>query len=75
MERTTKRKKGAPKGTVNNPSGNNQWENIRAEKPISVRLLKEQDEALRAKAESEGKSLTAVMEEAIAFYLQSEGAI
>jgi predicted HicB family RNase H-like nuclease len=71
MARTQKKKVGAPRGTVNNPQGNNQWQDIRADKPIAVRLLKEQDEAIRAKAVAEGKSLTQVMEEAVAHYLES----
>lgn len=71
MARTKKVKMGAPRGTVNNPQGVNQWQDIRADKPISVRLLKEQDEAIRAKASEEGKTLTQVMEEAIALYLAS----
>jgi hypothetical protein len=69
-EITTPKKKGLPKGKTNNPSGNNQWENIRASKPIAVRLLKEQDEAIRAKAEAEGKPISAVIEEAVALYLE-----
>ncbi|WP_146131741.1 ribbon-helix-helix protein, CopG family [Merismopedia glauca] len=66
-----KRKPGAPKGTVNNPLGTNQWEGNRAKSPIAVRLLEEQDRAIRDRAISEGKTLTEVMEEAIALYLSS----
>jgi len=71
MPKPKKKKVGAPRGTVNNPKGVNQWQDIRAEKPIAVRLLKEQDEAIRAKAAAEGKTLTQIMEEAIAVYLAS----
>lgn len=71
MARTKKVKMGVSKGTVNNPQGINQWQDIRADKPISVRLLREQDKAIRAKASSEGKTLTQIMEEAIALYLAS----
>lgn len=60
---------GAPPGTVNNPAGKNQYADIRSEKPLAVRLLKEYDEAVRAKAEAEGKTLTQIMDEAIAVYL------
>lgn len=72
MPKTNKKKIGAPIGTVNNPKGANQWQDIRAEKPIAVRLLKEQDEAIRAKAAAEGKTLTQIMEEAIAVYLEAK---
>lgn len=71
MVKTQKKKVGAPRGTVNNPQGNNQWQDIRADKPIAVRLLKDQDEAIRAKAVAEGKTLTQVIEEAVACYLAS----
>lgn len=66
---TQKPKVGAPSGTVNNPTGKNQYLDVRSEKPIAVRLLKEYDEAIRAKAKSEGKTLTQIMDEAIAVYL------
>jgi hypothetical protein len=72
MSKTKKKKVGAPIGAVNNPKGANQWQDIRAEKPIAVRLLKEQDEAVRARAAAEGKTLTQIMEEAIAVYLVVE---
>ena len=71
MAKTKKKKVGVPKGVVNNPQGVNQYENVRAQKPISIRLLKEQDEAIRKKAASEGKTLTQIMEEAIDLYLAS----
>ena len=70
----TKKKKvkvGAPRGAVNNPQGINQYENVRSEKPIAVRLRKEKDAAIREKAEAEGKTLTQIMEEAIDLYLAS----
>lgn len=67
--KTKKKKVGAPRGAVRNPKGINQWEDIRAEKPIAVRLLQEQDTAVRKIAQEEGKTLTQVMEEAIAMYL------
>ncbi len=71
MAKTKKKKVGAPRGAVNNPKGINQYENVRAEKPIAVRLLKEKDAAIREKAEAEGKTLTQIMEEAIELYLAS----
>lgn len=61
--------KGAPKGTVNNPKGINQYPGDRANKSIGVRLLKEHDQRVRAKAQSEGKTITAILDEAIALYL------
>lgn len=72
---TKKKKVGVPKGTVNNPMGNNQYANIRATKPIAVRLLKEDDEAIRAEAEIEGKTLTQIMDEAIALYFKSKATV
>ncbi len=71
MAKTKKKKVGAPRGTVNNPLGVNQYGNVRAEKPIAVRLLKEKDAAIRQKAEEEGKTLTQVIEEAVELYLAS----
>ncbi len=71
MVKTKKKKVGAPRGAVNNPLGVNQYENVRAEKPIAVRLLKEKDAAIRQKAEEEGKTLTQVIEEAVELYLGS----
>jgi predicted HicB family RNase H-like nuclease len=59
----------AKKGIIRNPSGRNQWEGSRADKPITVRLQKELDEQVRERAATEGKSLTEVVEEAIAAYL------
>lgn len=40
------KKRGAPKGTVTNPDGKNQYENIYSDKPVSVNLLIEDDELL-----------------------------
>ncbi|MDV3001463.1 MAG: hypothetical protein N5P05_003069 [Chroococcopsis gigantea SAG 12.99] len=62
-------KPGPPKGTVNNPLGKNQYDNIRAEKPLTVRLLKEQDELLRSEALAQGKTLTEYIDDVVAFYL------
>jgi hypothetical protein len=64
---------GAPKGTINNPTGKNQYADVRAGKPIGVRLLKEYDQAIRAKALQEGKSITEILDEAIAFYFAHHG--
>lgn len=61
---------GLKKGMTNNPSGKNQWENIKAEKPIAVRLLKEQDEAVRAIAVSEDKAVSQIISEAVDVYLK-----
>ncbi len=71
MVKTKKKKVGAPRGVVNNPLGVNQYKNVRADKPIAVRLLKEKDAAIRQKAEKEGKTLTQVIEEAVELYLGS----
>jgi hypothetical protein len=65
-----KSKRGVPKGTVHNPTGKNQHDNIRAEKPIAVRLLKDRDEDIRALAAAESKTLTQIMDEAIDLYLR-----
>jgi hypothetical protein len=67
-----KTKKGAPKGTVNNPAGINQYPGIRAQKMIGVRLLKDRDAAIREKAEREGKTITAIFDEAIDLYLTAD---
>ncbi len=71
MAKAKKKKVGAPRGAVNNPQGINQYANVRAEKPIAVRLLKEKDTAIRERAEAEGKTLTQIMEEAVELYLAS----
>jgi hypothetical protein len=64
-----KLKPGPRKGTVNNPLGKNQHQNIRAEKPVTVRLLREQDALIRAEAIAQGKTLTEYMDQVVAFYL------
>ncbi len=61
---------GLKKGMTNNPTGKNQWEKIKADKPVAVRLLKEQDEAVRAIASSEGKAVSEVISEAVDVYLK-----
>ena len=61
--------KGVPKGTVHNPKGINQYPGIRSKKTIAVRLLKEHDPLIRGKAEREGKTIAAFIDEAIALYL------
>lgn len=61
--------KGVPKGTVHNPTGINQYPGIRSKKMIALRLLKEHDPLVRAKAEREGKTIAAILDEAIALYL------
>lgn len=43
----TTEKGGAPKGTVNNPNGKNQYAGDLAEKPISIRFHKDVDALLR----------------------------
>jgi hypothetical protein len=63
--------KGAPKGTVNNPKGINQHSGLRSKKMIALRLLKEHDPIIRAKAEREGKTIAAILDEAIALYLST----
>jgi hypothetical protein len=71
MPRVKKPKVGAPKGAVNNPTGKNQYANIRADKPISVRLLKESDQALRERAAIEGRTISQLVDEAIDLYLSA----
>lgn len=61
--------KGVPKGTVHNPKGINQYPGIRSKKTIAVRLLKDHDPLIRGKAEREGKTIAAIIDEAIALYL------
>jgi hypothetical protein len=61
--------KGVPKGTVHNPKGINQYPGIRSKKMIALRLLKEHDPLIREKAEREGKTIAAILDEAIALYL------
>ena len=61
---------GAPPGHVGNPTGKNQWEGIRSDRPIGVRLLKELDEKLREYAKSQGMTMTQLIEQAIAEKLE-----
>jgi hypothetical protein len=63
---TAKKRPGAPKGHVGNPTGKNQWEGIRSDKPIGIRLLKELDQKLREYSQSQGITMTQFIEEAIA---------
>ncbi|NCQ85972.1 MAG: hypothetical protein GPJ00_16340 [Microcystis aeruginosa W13-18] len=63
--------KGAPRGTVNNPKGINQYPGLRSSKMIALRLLKGHDPIIREKAEREGKSIAAILDDAIAFYLSA----
>ena len=60
-----KKKLGAPKGHIGNPTGKNQWEGIRSDKPIGVRLLKELDEELREYVKGQGITMTQFIEQAI----------
>ncbi|NJO62408.1 MAG: hypothetical protein HC836_30535 [Richelia sp. RM2_1_2] len=46
MSKAEYKKRGAPKGTITNPKGNNQYENIYADKPVCVNLLVEDDQKL-----------------------------
>ncbi|MDJ0717091.1 MAG: ribbon-helix-helix protein, CopG family [Prochloraceae cyanobacterium] len=66
MPKKITNKKGAPKGHVGNPSGKNQWDGIRSDKPIGIRLLKDLDAELREYTKEEGITLTQFIEQAIA---------
>lgn len=66
MSKKNNNKRGAPKGHVGNPNGNNQWDGIRSSKPIGVRLLKNLDEELRDYAKKQGLTLTQFIEQAVA---------
>lgn len=46
MSKAEYKKRGAPKGTVTNPDGKNQYEDIYAKKPAQANLLKEDYELL-----------------------------
>lgn len=59
----------AAKRKGNNPLGKNQYANIRAKNPISVRLLREQDTKLREIAHLNNKTLTQILDEAVNSYL------
>ena len=72
MPEQTKNRRGAPKGHVGNPTGKNQWEGIRSDKPIGVRLLKDLDEELRKYAAEQGITLTQFIEQAVAEKLQKD---
>lgn len=67
---TTKKKAGAPPGHVGNPTGKNQWEGVRSDRPIGVRLLKELDEKLREYSKSQGITITELIEQAISEKLE-----
>lgn len=54
----------------NNPTGTNQWKNIRSPRPISVRLLTETDLKVRILAVNQKKTITEIVEEAIILYLE-----
>ena len=66
MSPKTTKKRGAPKGHVGNPAGKNQWDGVRSDKPIGVRLLKNLDEELREYAQEQGVTLTQFIEQAVA---------
>ncbi len=66
MSKQTTNRRGAPIGHVGNPTGKNQWEGVRSEKPIGVRLLKNLDEELREYAKQQGLTLTEFIEQAVA---------
>ncbi|MDJ0719955.1 MAG: ribbon-helix-helix protein, CopG family [Prochloraceae cyanobacterium] len=70
MPKKITNQKGAPKGHVGNPTGKNQWEGIRSDKPIGIRLLKDLDAELREYAKEEGITLTQFIEQAVAEKLQ-----
>ncbi len=70
MPKKITNKKGAPKGHVGNPTGKNQWEGIRSDKPIGIRLLKDLDAELRQYTKEEGITLTQFIEQAVAEKLQ-----
>ena len=65
MSKQTTNRRGAPKGHVGNPAGKNQWEGVRSEKPIGVRLLKNLDEELREYVKEQGLTLTQFIEQAV----------
>ena len=53
------------KGQTNNPRGINQYDNSRSKSNISIRFRKDIEQKLRATAQKEGKTLTAIIEEAL----------
>lgn len=53
------------KGQTNNPQGINQYDNNRSKSNISIRFRKDIEQKLRQTAKKEGKTLTAIIEEAL----------
>ncbi len=53
------------KGKTNNPKGINQYDNNRYKSNISIRFRKDIETKLRETAKKEGKTLTAIIEEAL----------
>ncbi len=53
------------KGKTNNPQGINQYDNNRSKSNISIRFRKDIEQKLRQTAKQEGKTLTAIIEEAL----------
>ena len=65
MSKNITNKRGAPKGHIGNPNGNNQWDGVRSDRPIGVRLLKHLDGELRDYAKKQCLTLTQFIEQAI----------
>ncbi len=53
------------KGQTNNPKGINQYNNNRSKSNISIRFRRDIEQKLRETAKKEGKTLTAIIEEAL----------
>ena len=53
------------KGQTNNPKGINQYKNNRSKSNISIRFRRDIEQKLRETAKKEGKTLTAIIEEAL----------
>ena len=53
------------KGQTNNPQGINQYDNNRSKSNISIRFRQDIEQKLRQTAKQEGKTLTAIIEEAL----------
>ena len=65
-------KGGAPKGAIRNPQGRNQHEGIYADRSIAIKLLKEDDEKLKAIAVTKPRGWTAEFcRQAIAYHLEN----